>query len=282
MASVRLFGRRSLDRPLCAYVAIILSCLLFLHGCDTQKKSHQPGAAMDCGHGVSLCGVLVLQSGFGHNQYRHGEPHVHGLWPETGRYGDSKCALPSKSHEPPRHIHSCYQHSHESHTQLLNFQQHEWKKHGTCAGVTSASDYFSQVCSLSTEPLHIMAAARSSGGGLDSMTRALTHAGYPVWRVQPNTGEILLSACAVGGQWQLSETAGFSQRCGQDSSSPPPVQRKRLPAVAGSQMCVAGQHGPTCTQDSDCAAVPGCLRCAHSGFCTQVPLSTFRGRAQRK
>lgn len=31
------------------------------------------------------------------------------------------------------------------------------------------------------------------------------------------------------------------------------------------------QHGPPCKTDADCARVPGCLRCAHSGYCSVEP-----------
>merc|ERR1719162_2936470 len=132
-------------------------------------------------------------------------------------------------------------------------------KHGQCAGVADASAYFKQVCTLSAEPLRIMAATRASGGGLDSMAAALIHAGYPIWRTEPKTGELLLSACAVGGQWKLSATSEFAHTCG--SSSRRPRAQKSLsgmPAVAGSQMCVSGQHGPRCRDDGDCGSVPGC------------------------
>jgi len=291
MAASTFLGRLYSNGPLLAYASLFLACQLLLQGCQSHLHHssshhlglHRSGPRMDCGNGVSLCGVLVLQSGFGHSHYRHRHPSVHGLWPETGKYGDSKCAKPSASNVPPHHVHSCYQHTDESHTHLLNFQRHEWSKHGSCAGVASSSDYFKQVCTLSAEPLHIMAANRFSGGGLVSMAKALIDAGYPVWKVEPKTGELLLSACAARGQWKLSDTTGFAQACGLGHSAPP-IRKSLsgLPAATGSQMCVSGQHGPKCTGDNDCGGVPGCLRCAHSGFCTQVPLSSLRSKSLHK
>jgi ribonuclease T2 len=35
--------------------------------------------------------------------------------------------------------------------------------------------------------------------------------------------------------------------------------------------CMPSQHGPSCSRDADCLKVTGCVRCAHSGFCTEVP-----------
>lgn len=34
--------------------------------------------------------------------------------------------------------------------------------------------------------------------------------------------------------------------------------------------CVTGRRGPSCKDDGDCFGKPGCLRCALSGFCTDV------------
>lgn len=280
MLSMRHLSKNLLNWCSGACVGVLLACPFFLQGCDFQqhvsRHSHSGASSMDCGDGVSLCGVLVLQSGLGRNHYRHSQPHVHGLWPETGRYGSSTCAVPSRSTAPPNYVHSCYAHRDERKTQLTSFQNHEWHKHGTCAGVASASDYFSQVCSLSAEPLRIMAASRSAGGGLDSMAKALTDAGYSIWRIEPKTGELLLSACSAAGQWQLSEPAAFSKKCGRSRGMK--LRHSSLSPVAGSEMCVAGQHGPKCTNDSECADISGCLRCAHSGFCTQDPFQNVHTR----
>jgi len=42
--------------------------------------------------------------------------------------------------------------------------------------------------------------------------------------------------------------------------------------MGSSQPCVSGQHGPSCKSDSDCSGAKDCVRCAKSGFCTDVPL----------
>jgi hypothetical protein len=34
--------------------------------------------------------------------------------------------------------------------------------------------------------------------------------------------------------------------------------------------CLPNTHGPPCTTDDECH-YPGCVRCANSGFCTNVP-----------
>lgn len=41
---------------------------------------------------------------------------------------------------------------------------------------------------------------------------------------------------------------------------------------ASSEQCVKGQRGPACKSDSDCSGLTDCVRCARSGFCTDIPL----------
>jgi len=38
------------------------------------------------------------------------------------------------------------------------------------------------------------------------------------------------------------------------------------------ESCIPNTHGPACSADGDCASVSGCVRCAKSGYCTDVPL----------
>jgi len=52
----------------------------------------------------------------------------------------------------------------------------------------------------------------------------------------------------------------YSTVCGGPSPPTPPATK-----------CVAGQHGPACTSDSDCTKITDCVRCASSGFCTTQP-----------
>jgi hypothetical protein len=41
--------------------------------------------------------------------------------------------------------------------------------------------------------------------------------------------------------------------------------------------CAADKHGPPCVTDADCTSKPNCVRCAHSGFCTEVPAMSGAG-----
>lgn len=233
---------------------------------------------MSCGRGVELCGVLSLETGLGKGNYRHPEPVVHGLWPQTGRYGSSKCVRPDANRDPGR-LHSCYDQSGHSRKDLEGFQDHEWRSHGTCAGVDDAQDYFSQVCSLSAAPLRVMKSAREDGHGLGGITEALQNAGYSVWDVDKYHSEVRLAACAgPGGDWRLAAQRDFVRVCGAGGDSPAAGGGG---GSSGAARCEVGSRGPPCQGDGDCSGHGGCLRCARSGYCTAEPASFLQAQRRR-
>ncbi|KAI8610774.1 hypothetical protein BC830DRAFT_269301 [Chytriomyces sp. MP71] len=153
---------------------------------------------MDCGQ-APYCGLLVLESGFGHGKYAHSTPTVHGLWPETGNYGSSQCFAGDANADIPTV--SCYTDS--------SFQQHEWVAHGVCASNDPVT-FFNTVCNLSSGPLQTM----SGYGSVSEMADALSQAGYPVYNARATQAQIELSACAGSdGVWQLADVNSFSTVC---------------------------------------------------------------------
>ena len=170
---------------------------------------------MDC-KGAPLCGVLVLETGLGSGNYHHDAVAVHGLWPETGSYGSSQCIKPSSSRMDPSKVYSCYEQDGQSKDDLISFETHEWEKHGSCAGVEDAEDFFSQVCGLAREPLQQMAQTKSSGTtDLDEYAKDLRGAGYPVFATDSGNSQVELSCCAGSdGQWVLANTSDFGSKCG--------------------------------------------------------------------
>ena len=140
-------------------------------------------AAMSCGAGVEVCGVLALMTGLGSGMqnvtggavYGHPTPVVHGLWPQTPPFGDSACVAPSAGASNATRVYPCYQCARPSpgvvdtncsgvpHHSPSEFQDHEWSKHGVCAGVRDAQDYLTQICTLAAPPLRVLSAARSAG-----------------------------------------------------------------------------------------------------------------------
>lgn len=251
---------------------VLLLVALLLEGCSRPLPAPH-GGPLDCGAGVDLCGVLALQSGFGSGAYKHTEPGVHGLWPEVGAFGTSTCRRPA-SVSPPEEVYSCYsQKEGESLSRLLDFERHEWSKHGLCSGTLGAEDFFVQICDLAARPLQLMTAVREHNGGLDAMVTALQQAGFPVWGVMPHTGELTLSACAGPDRhWRLAAQSDFRRVChtlaeAPDAPAPPPASQPGSVSA-----CVPGRLGPACSYDSDCQGAAGCLRCARSGYCTDQPM----------
>ena len=220
---------------------------------------------MDCG-GAYVCGILTLETGLGPGAYRHDFVSVHGLWPETGSYGTSACIKPSSSSADPSKVYTCYDHPGGSGMSPLDFETHEWEKHGTCAGVKDADDFFSQLCKISAAPLEVMDAAKKAGHvDLNGYKSRLESAGYEVFSTDAENMQLQLSACAGSdGTWKLVAVADFGHEC--PAGSGPTPQPHGPP-----QQCARGAHGPPCSSDSDCA-FPGCVRCAHSGFCTETAL----------
>lgn len=233
-------------------------------------------AFMDCGT-APLCGVLTLETGYGAGPYQHSEPVLHGLWPQVEQYGSSACALPANS-VPPAELASCYASTDSSAARALAFEQYEWKKHGVCAGSRDASDYLQQTCALAQQPLRAMAEDRRNGLGLDEMAEGLRGRGFPVHVVDRRNAQIELSACAgADGRWKLAAVEEMGRACGGTSGTlrtvVPPPAAGGTPEVTPAA-CLPSRRGPSCaaTGEGACIDVPGCVRCAKSGFCTDVPL----------
>eukprot|EP00747_Dinoflagellata_sp_TGD_P164574 gnl/TRDRNA2_/TRDRNA2_184681_c0_seq1.p1 gnl/TRDRNA2_/TRDRNA2_184681_c0~~gnl/TRDRNA2_/TRDRNA2_184681_c0_seq1.p1 ORF type:complete len:302 (-),score=35.45 gnl/TRDRNA2_/TRDRNA2_184681_c0_seq1:21-926(-) len=266
-------------------------CVFVLQGCNGGSGGggsfvDHGQSFMDCGHGVALCGVLSLESGFGKGAYSHSEPVVHGLWPAVGNHGSSKCIRPT-DHSAPKSIYPCYSDKSQSRQSSLKFEDHEWTNHGDCAGVSSANDYFKKVCSLAKEPLVLLTEKRVAGHNkLKAMAERLVDAGYPVYGTQGHTGELRLSACSKGdGEWKFSKVEDFAKNCGanaaasQKSRAEEEQQNVQHSTVqkshAEATSCTANERGPACTSNEDCSG-EGCLRCAKSGYCTATPLPPKR------
>lgn len=221
---------------------------------------------MDCGQ-AKLCGVLTLETGLGRGAYEHEMPRIHGLWPEVGKYGSSECIRPEVD-AAPETLYPCYAEFGVGAQKQLAFEKHEWGKHGTCAGVRDADDYFQQACELSREPLRVMAASRATGAtDLGSFRSQLEAAGYPVYASNTRTMQLELSACATNeGRWVIARPMDFNQVC-----APRPTEPSTSSTSAPLAQCVRNQKGPRCTSDTDCG-FSGCVRCAKSGFCTDQAL----------
>ena len=204
-------------RGLVLLAAVAGGALLVLARNNMPPPRQWPAAQgqMVCGAGVALCGVLTLQTGLGQGAYSHPTPSVHGLWPEVAPYGTSECTKPTISTADPRRVVQCYDATGEGTSHIIQFETHEWEKHGECAGVRDARVYLTTVCGLAEQPLQAMSAARKAGGGLDAARRAVMGLGLEIFAVDEQHSQLLLSACSDGDTWTLSPVEKFPEACGQ-------------------------------------------------------------------
>lgn len=243
------------------------------------------GSCKDAGHkfmdcrGAASCAVLVLETGQGEGYYRHATPSVHGLWPQSGHYGNSACVRPKSTATVAGFLPACYDNA-EAQADLphqQSFVQHEWEKHGVCSGAADEAAYFDNICRLARRGIELMDNTKP----LQSIASALDGAGLPVYCIDSAESQIYLSACAVRNAatgalaWQLAPPQEFATVCdpatSENNPGPPPPPPPGGEG-AGASVCEPDAHGPRCEDDNDCSAHRGCLRCAHSGFCTMQPL----------
>lgn len=148
-----------------------------------------------------MCGVLAVEIGRGSGPYHHQQGCVHGLWPQVPPYGDSECA---PSGAEPTHMPSCYTD--------WNFVQHEWFKHGVCAGAQDGDSFFDQVCKLAKEPLELIDLGLKKGLSDEAIAQTLRDT-FPVVDMDPKTDQITIAACLAGDQWKLVAPEHFEEQC---------------------------------------------------------------------
>jgi hypothetical protein len=252
-------------------MALLLKLVPMLAGLTSLGAASKNGNQMNCGSGVPLCGVLTLQTGLGSGVYHSNASKVHGLWPEVGNYGTSQCIKP-KNDAAATKIYECY--AEEDHTHALWFENHEWTHHGQCAGVKDVDDFFGQVCSLSKAPLAELEKAKEAGKSFSTMAQALRDQGYPVFALDQENDQIELAACAgSNGRWVLADVSDMQAKCGGSPPAPSPSPTPSPPPPSPhTGACVHNKKGPKCSSDGDCSGLTGCIRCAHSGYCTDQPL----------
>ena len=115
---------------------------------------------MVCGDGVALCGVLTLQTGLGQGAYSH--PTVVGATASGPRSRPTaRPSAPSRRSRRRTRAASSSATARRARARrtLVEFETHEWEKHGECAGVRDARAYLTTVCGLAEQPLQAMTAA---------------------------------------------------------------------------------------------------------------------------
>jgi ribonuclease I len=170
---------------------------------------------------------------------------------------------------------------------------HEWAKHGSCT-LWEPVEYFGYVKGMYDK------ASQGSGGALvaasagASVGRAALAAAFAAdldgklvaFNCDPKT----CALTEVWTAWNLDPTtlAPTTPRDYADDS-PCPVTCTDLAVVAwlpedgscpptppptpnNATSCEPSEHGPVCANDDECELYGACVRCASSGYCTDVPL----------
>lgn len=204
-----------------------------------------------------------------HPPYSLPSARVHGLWPQTAPYGTSECVPSSdygtacqnqawvfapeafcKTESCQDGVPSCYsakslppcydmyqgpfsegEVGQLQRRYMLWFVNHEWQKHGRCAGLPNPTSFFSQVCDLVGPIKDAVDSYRLEG--LNNYTDVHTiacklDASFSDVEVVAHdkssfgtSGEILISACRSprDGKWRLAPTSRFHEVCGGPNSS---------------------------------------------------------------
>lgn len=173
------------------------------------------------------------------------------------------------------------------------FWTHEWGKHGTCTGM-SQRDYFEaaleQLQKLGTPSVISenvgkapvsKAAIQAAYGGPSKVSLSCGGGSFlsavaTCWTVDKASHlpaeQIACPASVIKEDTCTGTTitiSGFQPLGPPGPPGPPPPPSPPGPPPAG--VCVTGKHGPPCKTNADCTNVINCVRCAKSGFCTDVP-----------
>ncbi|CAE7468971.1 unnamed protein product, partial [Symbiodinium pilosum] len=76
------------------------------------------------------------------------------------------------------------------------FVDHEWTKHGSCAGADTAQSFFQEVCNMAQEPLQVMQKQLQKSKNLNDVVDSLKRSNFSVYETDHENAQVLLSACA--------------------------------------------------------------------------------------
>jgi hypothetical protein len=158
-----------------------------------------------CPPEFALCGTLTVESGLGPGLYGGGTPGIHGLWPETGNYGNSKCMAPKdKTFDVnSSNVNLLCDSINETDNQgNFSFAKHEWTKHGMCSGGPGpASHYFNTMCNIGS-PIVNLIKEKSS---FEDMQSSIANSDYQkyLFNIDHTNKQFEFGVCSTGdGVWQ--------------------------------------------------------------------------------
>ena len=229
---------------------------------------------------------------------------MHGMWPSRTGSDESSypCTCTSEPFDPSKL--KSLQSDMDKYWPSLEgsnnpFWTHEWTKHGTCAGLKSQVDFFNTTLAwrqltdvyntlfkagikpgASYSPEDITNAIKNRlgvtallgcGGGaensLESVSFCISHDAQSLIEcdesVKSGTGGVV--SC------DLQKDILYSDGGSGPSPGPGPAPGPSPGPGPSPDQCVENEHGPKCSSDADCSKFPHCVRCAHSGYCTDEP-----------
>lgn len=142
------------------------------------------------------------------------------------------------------------------------FENHEWTKHGICAGTRNDDDFFDQVCAISKTALAAMNQVRDEK--IMPCVRQKTEPEqetcflkivremkkrFPVYSVDQHNDQIMLSACAGSdGIWKLAKVTDFPRVCGRGRTPSPsrPSRPSTSSGKVGKKTCGGTAGGAPC------------------------------------
>jgi len=225
---------------------------------------------------------------------------LHGMWPSRdGTSGTSAASYPCSCTQDPftdAAIQSIMPDMEKYWPSLKGandqFWTHEWSKHGTCTGQTELQYFEATLHAREQFDAHKALQAAGFVEGQGYPKSQYDAAFDKSFGVQPELGCDQLNQLREVGFCLSNFPAPMPLDCNDAvlaqhgeandcdpltdiifaaKAAPPSPPRPTPPPGPPATQCAPDQRGPPCTSDADCASKPNCVRCAHSGFCTEQP-----------
>lgn len=215
---------------------------------------------------------------------------LHGMWPSRDGqtdYDSYPCACTQEQFDPSQ-LSSImsemnqYWPSYEGPND--QFWTHEWSKHGTCSKLNQLTFFQRALSARSNFDASLALKSANIQGGQSYAYDDLMRAVQTKFGVMPTLGCKGNTLTEIGICFNSDATSVMDCKdivqnanlelgdCSHTSAITVPGPGSGPgPSPSPSGECVPDKHGPACQSDGDCKYVPGCVRCAHSGYCTTDP-----------
>ena len=174
---------------------------------------------------------------------------LHGLWPQWAESCGGPSFSISKVSSIEDQLNDHWPSCEEKNSDLWS---HEWSKHGSCSNMTELA-YFSKALSLLSEY-----SDQCKSGAVPLIMAGDNNSN--------STDVAIGESCSIC----FSRSDFTKETCSSGPSPGPSPHPGPSPGPTPDQ-CEPDKHGPPCDDDADCKKYKYCVRCASSGYCTEVP-----------